>query len=114
MKIQRKVYDTPAEKRKDFFLGIGLFILMNGFFALVFFWLSSLPSPQPTFFNILMPIVSCLPFLANVVLMLIFALTRHWIALGMLAFFAFLLALGIVAGIILTIVCFVQLGNSSP
>src|SRR5690242_11194066 len=96
MKITRKVYETRKQKIIDFFIGVGLFVLLNGVILALF-----LLNPNSTVASML----GFLPFIVNAVLILVFALIRHWIALGMLGTIAFLLALATLLGIIAGAVC---------
>jgi len=121
MNLQRAVYETKAEKTKDFFIGVGLFIGLNVVLTGVIILLSYLASKVTTDLNVdildtvtaLIGIVLyCLPLLLNLGVMIYFGLTRYWIALGMLGTFAALLLLVVIAGVVLTIWCFVALSNS--
>ncbi len=121
MNLQRAVYETKAEKTKDFFIGVGLFIGLNVVLTGVIILLSYLASKVTTDLNVdildtvtaLIGIVLyCLPLLLNLGVMIYFGLTRYWIALGMLGTFAALLLLTVIAGVVLTIWCFVALSNS--
>ena len=59
--------------------------------------------------------ISCLAYplqiLVNIGVIVYFALTRSWIAMGMLGTFAFLILLALVAGVIFSIICFATFGN---
>lgn len=120
MNLQRAVYETKAEKTKDFFIGVGLFIVLN----LVFLGLEiggTMLIPQVTggldpdtmdaVTAVLGILLYCLPLVANIGVMIYFGLTRYWIALGMLGTFAGLLLLVVIAGVVLTVWCFIALSS---
>ncbi|HLA08420.1 MAG TPA: hypothetical protein VJ022_13310 [Anaerolineales bacterium] len=122
----RKIYETKAEKKKDFWIGVGLFFGLNivlalcswGATALFFSWaypavypIGGPPAPAANLVSTLSFIVSLLPWALNIGLIIYFAFTRSQIALGMLAGFGFALAIVICFGVILTIACFVNPPN---
>ena len=107
MKLERKIYETRSQKVGDFLLGIGLFIAINVVFgALMSFGLGLVSAffssasvggrgGMSTLYNLLLTVVYCLPFVIHFVALIYFGLTRHWIALGMLAAFAIVLLIGL-------------------
>ena len=123
MKLTAKEYTDPAEKKKDFWIGVGLFfglnILLGICFAGASVALSSAAFPadgSSTTFSDLYSILSCilslLPWLINIGLMLYFAFTRSQVALGMLAGFGAALLITICVGVIFAAYCFYVLSNS--
>jgi len=118
-----KEYTDPAEKKKDFWIGVGLFFGLNIVLGICFAGasvaLSSAAFPADgsgTAFSDLYSILSCilslLPWLINIGLMLYFAFTRSQIALGMLAGFGAALLITICVGVIFAAYCFYLLSNS--
>jgi len=121
--MQRKIYETPGEKRKDFWIGfIGWFVMnaaLGGLSVLFSGLLSSILANTNDFetisaiTNYLGIFLSCLPLLINVGVMTYFAYTRDQIAMGMLVAFGTVFLLVICLGIIATVACFVLLGQNS-
>ncbi len=105
MKIERKLYESRGEKTKDFFLGVLLFVLINAISAFLFSLLANQTNAQGEFTAMTGLLPNCLLFLINLGLLVGFGFTRYWIALGMLGTFSFLLALSVLAGIVLGIIC---------
>jgi len=118
MKLTRKEYASPEEKRKDFWRGfIGWFVL-NGILCLIQFaaygvLYGLLTESSSSAYPILSTIAGLLPLLINIGLIIFFAFTRSQIALGMLAGFGAALALVIILGLIFTVACFVMMGSGS-
>lgn len=112
MKLTKKEYTSSAEKKKDFFLGVGIFIGLNVLLyvlqLLLMMALTYLPLPSGDAETISFSL-SCLAYplqiLANIGVIVYFALTRNWIALGMLGTFGFLILLTLVAGVIISVIC---------
>ena len=112
MKLTKKEYASREENKKDFFIGVGVFFGLNVLTyvlqLLVMAVLTYLPLPAGDKSSISIGL-SCLSYplqlLVNIGVMVYFALTRTWIALGMLGTFAFLILLALAAGVILSIVC---------
>jgi cytosine/uracil/thiamine/allantoin permease len=119
MKLTRKEYTDPAEKKKDFWLGFwlwwGLNILLWVITTAASVGIYSIPSNNDTTLTSLQSIASIvlgvLPLLVNLGLLIYFALTRGQIALGMLVAFGVALALVVLLGIIFTVACFILLGS---
>jgi hypothetical protein len=118
MKLARKEYTDSAEKKKDFWRGFWLWWLGN-----IALWIITLGGTAAlltaegdnitinSIVDIAILVVNVLPLLINGGLVIFFALTRSQIALGMLAAFGVALAIVVVLGIIVSIACFVMLGN---
>ena len=122
MSLQKKIYESEAEKKKDFWRGVGLWFGLNILMALcswgvnaALFGVMSSPdgssTPLSNVYPILSLILGTLPLLINIGLIIYFALTRSQIALGMLAGFGIALLLTIILGVIFTVACFVVLGS---
>ena len=122
--LTRKIYETAAEKKRDFWLGVGLFFLLNillvvcqwGFSAGVYAVSPSMVDsdfPSSPLFSILSWALLLLPWVINIGLIVFFALTRSQIALGMVAGFGIALAIVICLGLIFTVWCFATLASSS-
>lgn len=122
----RKIYETEAEKKKDFWRGVGLFFGLNillgicswGSTVLFFNWaypaaipVGGSPSPAADLVSALSCIMSLLPWVINIGLIIYFALTRSQIALGMVAGFGFALLITICLGVIFTAWCFYALSS---
>lgn len=118
--MQRKIYESPGEERRDFWLGfIGWFVLnigmavlgVVGSFALVPLMSDMVFEDATTLMNTLSVVTSCLPLLINLVLLVFFAFTRAQVAFGMLAAFGVSLLITICLGVIATAACFVLLSG---
>ena len=121
--LTRKEYTGPAEKKRDFWRGIGLFFVLNIVMALCS-WGASTALYNITYtpngtntqlvdvYSIVGFILAVIPLLINIGLIVFFAFTRRQIALGMLAGFGIALLLSIVLGVILAVACFVILRSA--
>jgi hypothetical protein len=117
LKLIRKEYTDPAEKKKDFRRGVGLWFGLNILVALCSWGASTVinnraytpDGPNPQLVAIL-PLVSFLlgfiPLILNIGLITYFAFTRSQIALGMLAAFGIALVITIILGVISAVACF--------
>src|SRR5258706_15357980 len=123
MALKQKIYETAAEKKKDFRLGIALFFGLNILLAacswgiFVLFGYSGVAfnpstSTYSDIYNVLLCIFSLLPWVLNLGLIIYFAFTRSQIALGMLAGFAIALLITICLGVIFAAWCFYTLGSN--
>lgn len=109
MKLQKKVYETRAEKKKDFLIGVGVFLGLNVLLYLLAILASFLTQTTTNDVKTIV-FLGCwyiLPFLANIGVIIYFALTRSWIAMGMLGTFGGLILLSLVLSCIASVVCFV-------
>ena len=122
MKLTRKEYTSEDEKKKDFRLGligwyvgnILLCLFQFGVGALVTAWSGSFTPEDGGVYalaNVAAWILTLLPWVVNLGLLIYFALTRSQIALGMAVGFASAIVLVIIAGVVLTVACFVMMGN---
>jgi hypothetical protein len=111
MSIQRKMYETRADKVKDFFIGFLVFWGVNILFVLglvgITAAMGTLGSNDPTGIvssigGISWLITSVLPTLINLGLMIYFGITRIWIFWGMLGGFAS----GLLLATCLVVACF--------
>ena len=113
MKLEKKVYADRSEKQKDFAIGVGVFFGLNVLIYILQFlvlWALQYVSASPGTMDNITFGISCLVFplqiLAQIGLMIYFALTRTWIALGMLGIISLLMSLLVIIGIFSSIVCF--------
>ena len=117
MHLTRATYDTRAQKVRDFLIGfIGWFILntlANGAIILISYLATTAPSDNLDTYQALQSTVGVMALVCNVLslvgnigLAIYFALTRYWIALGMLGAFAGLIILTICAAVVIGGVCF--------
>lgn len=124
MRNRQKQYDTRREKVIDFLIGFFGWFILNGLMSLVTTFapvgitelteLFQSPDVNQIFQGIggiVGILIVCLPLLINVVLLIYFAFTRYWIAIGGASAFASLLILTICAGIVFTAACFILLSN---
>jgi hypothetical protein len=120
MDLQRKVYETQSEKKKDFAIGAGVFISLNVLLFILSTAISALfmmPSANSASdaAAALALLGICLfyviPFLINIGVLIYFMLTRTWIAIGMLGTFGFLLISALILGVIASIVCFATINS---
>ncbi len=123
MKLKPKIYETTPEKKKDFWIGVGLFFGLNILMSLCGLGLSVgmtsmmyTPDGTTTALADVYPAVSCilgaLPLLINIGLIVYFAFTRTQIALGMVAGFGIAFLLTLCLGLIFTAWCFYALSTS--
>jgi hypothetical protein len=105
---RRTVYATREQKRRDFILGLVGWYAVNG--ALLVLNLATPRGPDGAPRAVVDTLVA-LPWVLNVGGLILFGFTRHWVALGMLGAFAALLALLVIAGVFLTVACFVLLAS---
>jgi len=109
MKLERRVYETKQEKRKDLIIGIGIWFLLNVIFygiVVAIQVVSSRSEDIGPIYPLISTALNFLPFLINIGLAIYFAFTRYWIALGMVIAYASIIVIGIFLGVILSIVCF--------
>ncbi|GJQ51768.1 MAG: hypothetical protein HKUEN02_06150 [Anaerolineaceae bacterium] len=121
--LTRKEYTNPAEKKRDFWIGVAIFFVLNIVLTLCQWGLGAgfytvSPSivdsnfPSSPLFSILSWALLLMPWVINIALVIYFALTRSQIALGMVAGFGIALAIVICLGVIFTVWCFVALSGS--
>lgn len=126
MNFSRKEYTSEAEKKKDFWIGFAGWFIGNIILCLLQFLGSTLVLGLVGAFdqgntdlsgaavNAISILLSVLPWLLNLGLLIFFAVTRTQIALGMLVAFAVSIALVILAGVVLTVACFVLAQGYQP
>ncbi|MGE5251506.1 MAG: hypothetical protein ACM3QS_14990 [Bacteroidota bacterium] len=111
---EKKEYTNPSEKKRDFWLGFGLwfggnialYILIQLLLVVLALPLSAV-SQQALGLSWLFLLPSLLALLLNVIAIIYFAFTRRFIGLGMLAAFGSLLLLTICAALLFAGVCFI-------
>lgn len=113
MNLTRRVYTTYNEKRRDFLIGLGGWFALNalllGLGIGTMFLMSTLAGPMnyseeyQNLVTLVSIILACLPCLINIGLMLYFAFSRYWIALGALGGWAIIVALVLCLGLVLVI-----------
>src|SRR5574341_1600681 len=124
-RLTQKVYTDPAEKKKDFWRGVGLWFGLNILLALCSWGVNAAlvpvvyppdgsSTPLANAYPVISLILGALPLLINIGLIIYFALTRSQIALGMLAGFGSALLITICLGVVFAVWCFVALGGSGP
>ena len=115
MKLVRKVYETRAEKWKDFAIGVGVFIGLNLLLYILSLGISGLgvvftkfvaADDLASYPYILSCLFYPLTILINIAASVYFFLTRTWIGIGMLGTFGLLLILGLILSIIIGVICF--------
>ncbi len=122
MNLTRAAYATRARKVGDFLIGYFGWFVLNALLQGVLFGVSyavlqgaaANARAYPDLQNLVMwatLICNALLLVLNVALVVYFALTRYWIALGALAAFATLLVLTICAAIFLSVACFASLAG---
>jgi hypothetical protein len=115
MKLTKEEYPNREEKRKDFWLGVVIFITLNTLMVLAVLLLARIQGLRGRSSNDLVTfiylILNFLPYVINIGLLIYFFLTRDWIALGMLAAWGFFMVLVLLAGIVFVIFCFVSLST---
>jgi hypothetical protein len=119
MKLEKKIYFTRREKTTDFIIGVAIFfglnILLTG---LNFLWIWATNSifqnneELSAFFSLVSIAITCLPWIVNIAMIILLALTRPWIAIGMLGAIALLFALALILTVIAFVACLVILGMS--
>lgn len=119
-----KVYETDAEKKRDFWIGVGIFFVLNIVLTLCQWGVGAdalTVSPtngssdfvSSTLFTILSWVFLLLPWVINIGLIIYFAFTRNQVALGMVAGFGIALAIVICLALIFTLWCFSTLSAGS-
>jgi hypothetical protein len=109
MKLKRKVYQTRREKRIDFFIGFFGWYVVN---AMAFIIVSAIGSIADGVFGpgvtseAAQYILLALPLVLNVVAIVLLALSRTWISLGILAAIGAAFLVVLVGGLLLMAVCF--------
>ncbi len=118
MNLTRKIYTTRREKTIDFIIGIVILHIVNIVMTLgsigLTYLLVQVPfdnSLRQTVIPVLTLVCQCLPWLVNLGMLVLFGVTRYWIALGALATIAFYFLLAICAAVVFAVVCFVQLAK---
>lgn len=106
--LSRKIYTNPAEKKRDFWAGVGLWFVLNIVLLLSIFPLNAFLYTILSYdaADLVALIVGLVPLLVNIGLIVYFAFTRSQIALGMVAGFGSALLIVICLGLFLTAVCF--------
>jgi hypothetical protein len=120
MKITKKEYTTPEEKKKDrrrgFWLWWGINVLMwvitFGLSALLGVGMSSADENLTRILGIANVIIGLLPWVVNLGVLIYLALTRTQMAWGFVLGFASAFALVLVLGVVLAVVCFVIIAAS--
>jgi ABC-type amino acid transport system permease subunit len=119
MKLTRKEYTDPAEKKRDFWKGFWLWWVLNILMWIISIALSALLANLPYgdngAYNLIggttLLVINFVPLLVNVGLMIYFGLTRTQIMRGMLTAFGVALGIVVLLGIAFTVYCFVMLAN---
>lgn len=115
MKLEKKVYETRSEKRRDFWIGFGGWFGINVPLAVLVVFVGGLAIPwsgtvsSPT--GLPLPAVTILwvlSLLINLAGLIVLAITRSWIALGALAAMSAVLLLAFCAGLASLAWCFTQ------
>ncbi len=118
--LRRKVYTTRSEKVIDLIIGAGVYIVVNGLLGAIGWGVTTLTTnlPSSSSADAIRPMLDialyAAPFVVNIGLMLFFAFWRPWIALGMLATFGALLAIGLCLVAVLGVACLIALGQLNP
>ena len=120
MNLTRKTYATRSEKVIDFVIGFVGFFVLNGVIGggaqLVIILLNNASiavndSTIQSMVGVIGLALGCLPFILNIGLIIFFAFTRYWIALGALGALAVSLIIAICIAIIIGGACFALLGG---
>ena len=116
MKLQRKVYTTRREKIIDLVIGAGVFVILNILLTVIIVGLGMLAiryaDPLPDVVsNAIVLILNIMPYVLNLGLLLLFALWRPWIALGMLAAFAISVLITLCLAAIVGVACLWAVGG---
>ncbi len=121
MKLTRKIYATRGEKTIDFFVGfVGWFVLngiIGGGAQLVITVLNNAfisvnNSTAQSVVGVTGLVLGCIPFILNIGLIIFFAFTRHWIALGALGALVASLIIVICIATLIGGVCFALLAGA--
>jgi hypothetical protein len=121
----RKEYLTRREKVVDFLIGFFGWFILNAILSGATYLIGLALDMSGQVFNapdltelfqsaagILGLVLLCAPLIINLALLIRFAFTRYWIAIGAASAFAAVLLLTICAGIVWTVACFVLLSGS--
>lgn len=96
MKLEKKIYETDQEKRRDFWIGFGGWFGINIPLAVLMLFI---------------PLFGLLSLLINLGGLIVLAFTRSRIALGALAAIGAALVLTLCAGLIFLAACLVMEGS---
>ncbi len=114
MNLQRKVYETKNEKVIDFLIGFFGWFIINTLLGIL--QIGILAGLSATFegtangeqiIGMIGLVISCIPLILNIGVIIYFAFTRYWIALGALLAFAFSLLLVVLLFIFFLVACFI-------
>lgn len=116
--LTHKEYTDPAEKKRDFWIGVGIFFVLNVVLVLcqwgaafgIIAAFSDFVDSGSIFTSILYIVYTLAPWVINIGLIVYFAFTRSQIALGMVAGFGIALAIVICLGVIFMVWCFAMFG----
>lgn len=100
MKLARKVYEKKGEKQADFIGGIAILIGENVLLfviRLIVLSIVAIASSNSEVVNTVFIIFGIIAMLTNIGTLIYMALTRHWVALGMLT--------GLTVAFVLVAVC---------
>ncbi|MBI3241875.1 MAG: hypothetical protein HYZ49_06220 [Chloroflexi bacterium] len=122
MNFTRKTYSTRSEKTVDFIVGfVGWFVLngvVGGAAQLLVALLSNVftsvdsNSPVQSLVGLVGLALWCIPLVVNIGLIIYFAFTRYWIALGALGAMAAALIVVICIAVLIGGVCFALLAGA--
>jgi hypothetical protein len=107
MRLERKVYTTRSEKVLDFVIGFVGWFVVNGLLYGCSFYILSAMSFNTTSDSIAL-LLGLLPLLLNIAALILFAFTRRWIALGILAAFGLALIGVLLLGLVIYVTCYNQ------
>lgn len=126
MNLKRHTYETRSQKIIDFVIGYIAWFVLNTLFAVVTYGLvlglAMLPSTTSTnsntdlwamLINLVGLVCSSIPWIVNIVLIIYFALTRYWIALGAIAAFVTAQLVALCLGLAFVGVCFAAMAGIS-
>ncbi len=98
MRFKRKIYEARPEKVRDFLIGFGGWWIVNGLiWLLIIGFLQGGQTHGVLWYNGGIENLCVLPL--NVIALIILALLRRWISLGMLSAVALNLAIALVLGL---------------
>jgi hypothetical protein len=116
--LTRKEYTDPAEKKRDFWIGFGLFFGLNITLSLCYYGFIFVAAAAYDYSNfddlslinsildVLGLITQILPLVVNIGLLIYFGRTRSQVAMGMLTAFSVMLVLSLLAGVATSVFCF--------
>ena len=101
-----KVYWSRGEKVADFFLGMGLWYILNAiYFVAMFFITLSATASNIRMDTAVTIIFGIIPLVLNLAILIFLGFKRRWMALGALASIGVVFFIGLCIGVFINVLC---------